>query len=97
MSDAKAAKSKGAKAKPAATGQSVQATFNLEQYVKETKNIYWEQLCVDTEGKAGNPRAVNQAHVDELVTEMEANPPLELQLTTWEDRGTSLSLCCVSF
>ena len=61
--------------------------FNASDYIYQQGTLTYENLYLDMYGDAGNPRPIDHRHVQELATALLANPPKDITLTTWENRG----------
>jgi hypothetical protein len=63
--------------------------FNASEYIYQQGTLTYDNLFLDLYGEAGNPRPLDHGHVQELADALLANPPKEINLTTWENRGVS--------
>lgn len=80
-----------AKPKPAAGegGDGSGGGFDVGPWISGIQMMAAEDVFVD-DGSAGNPRAVNAKHVQDIIDELTENPPQEINLTTWCNRGVCL-------
>lgn len=90
MGDAKQ-KGKGRPKPPVDEGAWKRPLFNASDYIYGQTTLAFENLHLDSGHDAGNPRPLDPKHVEELADALLANPPKELWLTTWENRGVSPS------
>ena len=60
--------------------------FDVTPYIQDVVLLPRRDLKLDSQ-KSGNPRTASQGWVDKLTRDFLANPPAEVNVTTWEDPG----------